>query len=40
MEVYKRTGDTIEADGKKTSFEYTAKYDGKDYPVTGSDLFR
>ena len=26
-------------DGSKTSFEYTAKYDGKDYPVTGSDTF-
>ena len=36
---YKRTGETIAADGKKTSVEYTAKYDGKDYPVTGSDLF-
>jgi hypothetical protein len=36
---YKRTGETIEADGKKTAFEYTAKYDGKDYPVTGSELF-
>lgn len=35
----KRTGETIEADGKKTSFEYTAKFDGKDYPVTGSALF-
>ncbi|MFN8006889.1 MAG: hypothetical protein U0V70_07690 [Terriglobia bacterium] len=35
----KRTGETIEADGKKTSFTYTAKYDGKDYPVTGSPLF-
>jgi hypothetical protein len=35
----KRTGETIEADGKKTRFEYTAKYDGKDYPVTGSELF-
>ena len=35
----KRTGETIGADGKKTSFEYTAKYDGKDYPVTGSDQF-
>jgi hypothetical protein len=23
----------------KTSFEYTAKYDGKDYPVSGSDLY-
>jgi len=36
---YKRTGEAVEADGKKTSFEYTAKYDGKDYPVTGSDQF-
>ncbi len=36
---YKRTGETIEADGKKTGFEYTAKYDGEDYPVTGAELF-
>ena len=36
---YKRSGDTIDADGKKTSIEYTAKYDGKDYPVTGTELF-
>jgi len=36
---YKRTGETIEVDGKKTSFQYTAMYDGKDYPVTGSELF-
>jgi ABC-type transport system substrate-binding protein len=35
----KRTGESIDADGNKTSFEYTAKYDGKDYPVSGSDLF-
>jgi hypothetical protein len=35
----KRTGETIEADGKRTSIEYTAKYDGKDYPVTGSEFF-
>ena len=33
----KRAGQSIDADGNKTSFEYTAKYDGKDYPVTGSD---
>ena len=32
-------GETVEADGKKTAFEYTAKYDGKDYPVTGTGLF-
>jgi hypothetical protein len=35
----KRTGETIEADGKKTGFEYIAKYDGKDYPVKGSEFF-
>ena len=32
----KRTGDSVAAEGKKTSFEYTAKYDGKEYPVSGS----
>jgi hypothetical protein len=36
---YKRSGETIEADGTKSAFEYTAKYDGKDYPVTGSPVF-
>jgi hypothetical protein len=35
----KRTGETIDAEGKATSFTYTAKYDGKDYPITGSDLY-
>jgi len=35
----KRTGKSVDAEGKTTSFEYTAKYDGKDYPVTGSDLY-
>ncbi len=35
----KRTGESISAEGTKTVFEYTAKYDGKDYPVTGSDVF-
>jgi hypothetical protein len=35
----RRSGETIAADGSKTSFEYTAKYDGKEYPVKGSDLF-
>ena len=35
----KRTGESVDAEGKTTSFEYTAKYDGKDYPVTGSDLY-
>ena len=27
--------DRVEADGKTTHFEWTAKFDGKDYPVTG-----
>jgi hypothetical protein len=35
----KRTGESVDADGKTTSFEYTAKFDGKDYPITGSDLY-
>jgi hypothetical protein len=28
-------GDRTNADGSKTHWEFTAKYDGKDYPVTG-----
>jgi len=32
----KRTGEMVNADGTKISFEYTAEYDGKDYPVTGN----
>ena len=35
----KRTGEQIAADGKKSSLSYTAKLDGKFYPVTGSDLY-
>ena len=35
----KRSGETVLPDGSKTSFEYTAKDDGKDYPVTGSDVY-
>src|SRR5712692_8466037 len=35
----KRTGESVDAEGKATSFSYTAKYDGKDYPVSGSDLY-
>src|SRR5579863_9582909 len=38
-EGIKRTGESVDAEGKTTSFEYTAKYDGKDYPVTGSDVY-
>jgi hypothetical protein len=30
------TSDGIDASGNPTHVEYTAKYDGKDYPVTGS----
>jgi hypothetical protein len=35
----KRTGESMDAEGKTTSFTYTAKYDGKEYPVSGSDDF-
>ncbi len=35
----KRTGESVDAEGKGTSFGYTAKYDGKDYPVTGSNVY-
>src|SRR5262249_452377 len=35
----KRTGENVLPDGTKTSFEYTAKYDGKDYPATGSETY-
>jgi hypothetical protein len=29
----------IDAEGKPTLVQYTAKYDGKDYPVTGAQDF-
>jgi ABC-type transport system substrate-binding protein len=32
----KRTGEAVNAEGNKTSFDYTAQYDGKDYPVNGN----
>ena len=35
----KRSGERVDAEGKTTSFTYTAKYDGKEYPVNGSDDF-
>ena len=35
----KRTGESVDAEGKTISFSYTAKYDGKEYPVSGSDLY-
>jgi hypothetical protein len=31
----KVVADRVEADGKTTHFEWTAKFDGKDYPVKG-----
>jgi hypothetical protein len=31
----KEVGDRVNADGSKTHWEWTAKYDGKDYPVMG-----
>src|SRR5215831_930368 len=31
----KVVSDRVEADGKMTHFEWTAKFDGKDYPVKG-----
>ena len=31
----KFTADTVEADGRATHVEYTAQFDGKDYPVKG-----
>ena len=36
-EGIRRTGESVDAEGNKTSFEYIAKYDDKDYPVSGSD---
>ena len=32
----KRSGETIDSTGAKTSWGYTAEYDGKDYTVTGN----
>jgi hypothetical protein len=32
----KVTGDGVDKDGKPTHAEWTGKFDGKDYPVTGS----
>lgn len=34
----KLTSDGVGAEGQGTHTEYTAKYDGKDYPLTGSAL--
>ena len=31
----KVAADRVESDGKQTHFEWTAKFDGKDYPVKG-----
>jgi hypothetical protein len=37
-EGVKLTGEGVGADGKPTAFEYTARYDGKDYPAKGSPI--
>ena len=34
----KITSETVTADGKKVTVTYTANFDGKDYPLTGSAL--
>ena len=43
MRIYAHSGDTekltargVGSDGKPTLVQYTARYDGKDYPITGS----
>jgi hypothetical protein len=35
-EAVKYTAKGVDAEGKPTLVEYTASYDGKDYPITGS----
>ena len=35
-DTIKYTSDGIDAAGNPTHMEYTAKYDGKDYPITGN----
>jgi hypothetical protein len=32
----KRSGESVSADGRTSSWGYTANYDGKDYPVEGN----
>ena len=34
----KTTSDFVNAEGQKTTAVYTANYDGKDYPITGSAI--
>jgi hypothetical protein len=34
----KVTAEFVNADGSRTSSEYTANFDGKDYPLTGSQI--
>jgi hypothetical protein len=34
----KVTSEVVSADGKRTTSSYTAKFDGKDYPLSGSAL--
>ena len=35
----KYTFEGVAADGSPVSYSFTAAYDGKDYPITGSDLY-
>src|SRR5262245_45725779 len=35
-DAVKFTAQTVSADGRTSNAEYTAKYDGKDYPMKGS----
>lgn len=35
----KRTGQSVDGEGKTSSFTYVAKYDGQDYRVSGTDLY-
>lgn len=34
----KRSGESVNADGSKMAFTYTAELDGKDYPLTGHPM--
>ena len=34
----KVTTEFVNADGTRTTIEYTANFDGKDYPLTGSQI--
>lgn len=38
-DAIKRSGETVDVNGVTTNVQYTAGFDGKDHPVTGSPLF-